>query len=356
MELVKEYLLQNWALVLVLMAFAIMLVITVFLGKKTIRRLYFLIGFIFLLSISVFVEFYLLDKKELLDLVRVLIAIRYSSTPFIISLILFALVKQKQWYVLIPAFILAIINIVSIFTGIVFRIDADGNLKRGFLGYLPYIIVGLYCVFLIYKLVQKSNKKLIEIIPIAFLAFSFFTGLVFPLILGKDYSKIFCTTIAIAVFVYYVFLILELTKKDPLTGLLNRQTYYSTISHPKDITALISIDMNGLKKINDTYGHMAGDEAITSVSSCFMKSVSIKQSVYRIGGDEFIIICNKTSEEELMNIVNKIKKLVSETNYSISIGYSFSLEQNKNIDNMIKESDTMMYQDKAAYYASKTNN
>ena len=57
-----------------------------------------------------------------------------------------------------------------------------------------------------------------------------------------------------------------------------------------------------------------------------------------------------------MNIVNKIKKLVSETNYSISIGYSFSLEQNKDIDNMIKESDAMMYQDKAAYYASKNNN
>ena len=40
-----------------------------------------------------------------------------------------------------------------------------------------------------------------------------------------------------------------------------------------------------------------------------------------------------------MNIVNKIKKLVSKTNYSISIGYSFSLEQNKDIDNMVKESD-----------------
>ena len=352
MEILKEYLLQNWALVLVLMAFTIMLMITVFFRKKTIRRLYNLIIFVFLLSICVFFEFLLLERKELLGLVKVLVAIRYSATPVIIALILYASIKKKYWYVLVPAGILMVIDIISIFTGIVFNIDENGNLIRGILGYLPYIVVGCYSVLLIYVLIKKSNKQIIEIIPIAFLAFCLFTGLVFPLIFGKEYSKIFCTTLGIAIFVYYVFLILGLTKKDPLTGLLNRQAYYSIIHNSSDITAIVSIDMNGVKKIKDTQGHLAGDEAISTVASCLMQAITFRQSAYRIGGDEFIIICKKTKEEELMKLIDKLNQKISETKYTIAVGYSFSLEQDKDIEKMVKESDDMMYQNKSLFYAN----
>lgn len=352
MNIFKEYILQNWALILVLLAFAIMLIITVFLDKKTIRHLYILIAYIFLLSICVFLEFYFLGENKYPEAVKVLVFIRYSSTPFIISLILFALVKLKIWYILIPAIISAILNFISIFTGIVFDIDASGNLVRGALGYLPYFVVGAYSVILIYILVKQSNRQVIEIIPIVFLAFSFATGLLFPLIIGKDYSKIFCTTIGIAVFVYYVFMILELTKKDALTGLLNRQAYYSTIENSyKDITAIISIDMNGLKKINDTLGHAAGDEAILAISQCFFKVLKFKYSAFRVGGDEFVIICKKTSEEELKALINNLKDRVSETKYTISVGYSYSIDPNKDIEKMVKESDEMMYADKAQFYS-----
>jgi len=351
LEIFKEYIMQNLALILILLAFAVMLFITVFLDKKTIRRLYVLIIYVFLLSISVFLEFHFQSKNQYPVFVKVLICIRYSSTPFIISLILFALVKIKIWYIMIPAFVLAVINIVSIFTGIVFDIDADGNIKRGILGYFPYVVVGFYCCILIYVLVKQSNKQVIEILPIAFLAFSFIIGLILPLVIGKEYSKVFCTNIAIAIFVYYVFLILELTKKDALTGLLNRQAYYSTIENNyKEITAVISIDMNGLKKINDTLGHAAGDEAILTISSCLFKATKFKQAAFRIGGDEFIIICKKTTEAELMDLISNLKKRVSETKYTISIGYSFSLNPDKDIEKMVKESDEMMYQDKAEFY------
>ena len=109
--------------------------------------------------------------------------------------------------------------------------------------------------------------------------------------------------------------------------------------------------MNGLKKINDTYGHLAGDEAITTVSSSIFKVTKLKQSVFRIGGDEFIIICKKTSEEELLNLISNIKASVSKTNYSISIGYCYSIDSNKDIEKMVAKSDEMMYADKLAHYA-----
>ena len=352
MEVFKEYILQNWALILVLMAFVIMLIITVFLDKQTIKKMYLLIGAVFILSIIVFIEFYFSDGNQYTTLRTVLVAIRYSATPIIISLIIFALVKRARWYVVLPAFALAIINIVSIFTGIVFSIDADGNLKRGVLGYLPYIGVGVYSALLVYILIKQSNKQITEIIPIIFLAFSLLTGLVFPLIIGKEYSKIFCTTIAIALFVYYVFLILQLTKKDALTGLLNRQAYYAFIDYNyRDITAIISIDMNGLKRINDTEGHLAGDEAITTVATTIFKEAKLKQAVFRIGGDEFMIVCKKTSEEELLKLIENIRNSMSQTKYSVSIGYNYSTVIDKSINQMVKESDEMMYADKAAYYA-----
>lgn len=357
MDLFKEYLLQNWALILILMAFAIMLFITVFLDKKTVRRMFILIAAVLLLSVIVFFEFHLSDVKQLPEVRIVLIAIRYSATPIILALISFTLVKRARWYVLIPAFVLMIVNIISIFTGIVFSIDANGELKRGILGYLPYFGVGAYGIFLVYILIKQSNKQASEIIPIIFLVFCFGTGLILPFIIGRDYSKIFCTTIAIGLFVYYVFLILQLTKKDALTGVLNRQAYYAVVrGKVKDITAFVSVDMNGLKIINDTGGHLAGDEALITIAHCLSKSAKVKQSIYRIGGDEFVIICRKTSEEELNQLVASIKENVSQTNYSCSIGYCYSQNGAKELDDMIKESDEMMYQDKAKYYSATGRN
>lgn len=351
MNVFTEYLIQNWILILILIAFAIMLTVTVFLPKKTVRRMYILIAAVFVLSIIVFIEFCLAEGNQYTMARATMIAIRYSATPIILALILLTLVKRARWYVLLPSFVLAIVNIVSIFTGIVFSINDAGDLLRGPLGYLPYIGVGLYSVVLIYILIKQSNKHMTEIVPISFLALAFASGLVLPFIMGKDYSKIFCPTIATALFVYYVFLILQLTKEDALTGLFNRQAYYSaTEGGYKDITAVISIDMNGLKAINDNEGHVAGDEALLRLSLCFKRAVKPKQLVYRIGGDEFVILCRKTSEEELQRVIKNIRNYVAATKYSCSIGYSL-IASGKSIEDMIKESDEMMYLDKAKFYS-----
>lgn len=349
--MIKDYFLQNWPLILILLAFVISLVTTVFLDKKTIRRMYALVIAVFLLSIVVFVEFYISDNPELKNLRIALTAIRYSATPVIIALITFALVKRLRWFIFIPAIALAVVNVISIFTGIVFSVDADNVFHRGPLGYLPFIMVGLYSVLLIYLLIKRSNKKPMEIIYISFLAFALGSGLVLPFIFQGDYANIFCIIIAVALFSYFEFSVLQLVKKDSLTGLLNRHAYFADVSNdPKNITAIISIDMNGLKTINDTVGHAAGDEALVTLSLCFMRPLKSKQSGYRIGGDEFIIVCRKTSKEEVLSIVDQITKSVSETKYSCAIGYSFNLDGDKPVSDLLKESDEMMYKEKDKYY------
>ena len=351
MEMFKSYILQNWILILILLAFVIILFTTSFLDKKSTRRMFILIASVFALSIIVFVEFYYEADPNYRVLRTVLMSIRYSATPLILSLIIYTLVKRAKAFVFIPAGILLIIDIVSIFNGIVFSIDETTNkLVRGPLGYSPFIVAGLYCVALIVLLIYRSNKRVLEIIPIVFLAISFISGLVFPFLLGPSFSQIFCPTIAIALFIYYVFSILQLTKKDALTGVLNRQAYYvETNRLAKDITAIISLDMNGLKTINDTYGHGAGDEALVTLSLCFTRACKIKQSVYRMGGDEFVIVCYKTPEEEVLNLIERIKKNVAETKYTCSIGYRYQ-KDNIKLDDLLKESDTEMYLNKAEFY------
>ena len=153
MEMLKDYFLQNWPLILILLAFIISLITTVFLEKKTVIKMYILIIAVFLLSIVVFVEFYIIDKAELKWLRIILMAIRYSATPLIIAQITFTLVNRLRWFIFLPALSLVIVNIISIFTGIVFNIDENNVFNRGPLGFLPFIMVGLYGILLVYLLI-----------------------------------------------------------------------------------------------------------------------------------------------------------------------------------------------------------
>jgi len=354
LDMVKEFVLQNWAILLILLAFLTLLRTTGFINKKSKDRMYTLILWLLLLDLTVFFEFYFEEKGIFQDARLALMAVRYSATPLIIAFIIFTMAIYVRWYVFIPAMILAAINIISIFTGIVFSLDENGSLHRGALGYLPYIMVGGYCALLVFILLRRSNKRYTEIFPIIFLCFSFVCGLLLPFALGKDYSRIFCTNMVIAIFIYYVFSILQLTEKDSLTGLMNRQAFYASVeSDAKNITALVSIDMNGLKTINDSKGHAAGDKALQSVAICFLKSITSKNTVYRIGGDEFVILCRHSGEDEVKQLIERIQKNLSKTEYKCAVGYSFHPDGSETIDDMLKESDEKMYEDKKAFYCSK---
>ena len=355
--MIQDYIIQNWGLILISLAFLIVLKTTAFLDKTATRRMYLLIAEVLFLSVVVFFEFYLPEHNIVWEGRTVLMAIRYSATLFIVAQVLYTLVKKLRWLIFIPAIILAIICIISIFTGIVAWATEDGVVHRGPLGLLPFIVPALYGVNLFYVLLRRSNRQHTELIPIIFLGAAFAAGVILPFILGNIYSHIFCETIAIALFLYYVFSILNLTKKDPLTGLLNRLAFYADMeTDPEEITGLISLDMNGLKTINDTYGHAAGDDALTTLALCFMKASKHRQFIYRIGGDEFVILCRKTSWYEVLQLIERIRKNAANTEYSCSIGYSCTVDGKKSVYEMMREADEMMYAEKAKYHQGITAN
>ena len=137
--MLKEFILQNWALFLILLAFVILLRTTAFLSKKNKANMYALIAGLFLLSLIVFFEFYIEEHSNLTEPRLILMCIRYSATPLIIAFIIYTMAINVRWFVFIPAIALTIINVISLFNGIVFSLGENGQLQRGPLGYLPYI-------------------------------------------------------------------------------------------------------------------------------------------------------------------------------------------------------------------------
>ena len=131
---VSDYISENWILILVLLGFAVSLISTVFMQKKTIRRMFALIIQVFILSVVVYIEFKIADANGDRMLRLILMAIRYSSTPLLVAQIIYAVAKNQKWYVFIPAAVFFVLDFVSIPTGIVFALDAEGELVRGPLG------------------------------------------------------------------------------------------------------------------------------------------------------------------------------------------------------------------------------
>ena len=108
--MIANYFLQNWTLILILLAFTATLRTTVFLDRKTIDRMYVLIVLIFLLSICVYVAFLPGAPGVSRSLRLVLMAIRYSATPFIIAQVIYTLVKKFRPFIFVPAILLALLN------------------------------------------------------------------------------------------------------------------------------------------------------------------------------------------------------------------------------------------------------
>ncbi|NMS89138.1 bifunctional diguanylate cyclase/phosphodiesterase [Clostridioides difficile] len=148
---------------------------------------------------------------------------------------------------------------------------------------------------------------------------------------------------------------------DFLTGAYNRNKYIKYIDnfHNERVKTIgvVFVDINGLKYINDNFGHASGDSTI--VSACVtIKKYFHSHNVYRIGGDEFVVLCEDISKQLFEELVIWLSEEFKETMvYSVAIGSIWS-ENNINIHTLIKIADERMYQHKKKYYnkiESKTN-
>lgn len=151
---------------------------------------------------------------------------------------------------------------------------------------------------------------------------------------------------------------------DELTRLYNRRTYeddLDSISENNDMEKLtiVAMDVNGLKTVNDTIGHKAGDELIIGASKCIDKSFSPVGKAYRTGGDEFMAVL-RCEKDELPEIFAGFDKSIEEWTgnlvKSLTISYGYVGAEgypNLAIRDLVAEADKKMYEAKSAYYRRK---
>jgi len=151
----------------------------------------------------------------------------------------------------------------------------------------------------------------------------------------------------------------EKAAKDALTHLYMRgvfdaalrREFHKALNHSESL-ALALIDIDDFKLINDTYGHLVGDEVLSTVGSIINKAIRKKGIAARYGGEEIAIIFIDTEIVEAHNIVERIRKKI-EKHYKDSINSTVSIglaEINESIDNpedLIRLADSMLYRAKA---------
>ena len=161
----------------------------------------------------------------------------------------------------------------------------------------------------------------------------------------------------------YISYINGLAYRDALTGVKNKTAYQDTESRfeeemrqGKPEFAVVVLDINGLKKVNDTYGHDFGDMLI--ISACRLICKTFQHSpVYRIGGDEFVVILEKSDFDHYPELLEKLQKEIdgynrnarADTQVSIARGIAiYNSETDLVFANVFKRADDAMYQNKAA--------
>jgi diguanylate cyclase (GGDEF)-like protein/PAS domain S-box-containing protein len=151
---------------------------------------------------------------------------------------------------------------------------------------------------------------------------------------------------------------------DPLTGLANRSLFYDRLRQALSMArrnevglALLYMDLDGFKEVNDTLGHASGDLLLREVATRLRRCVRGSDSVARLGGDEFTIILNETHQQDDVSIVaRKVIEAISapfdleerDARVSISIGIARYTEEASDEDTLVKNADEAMYKAKSA--------
>ena len=140
---------------------------------------------------------------------------------------------------------------------------------------------------------------------------------------------------------------------DPMTGAFNRAALDNFFAEHVDgrghTMGLVYGDISSLKQVNDAYGHAAGDELILQCYRLLSTSMD-GDPVFRIGGDEFVVACLDASKSDFEHKVAKLYRQIASQPYHLAIGSAWTDVLPSSFDDLLKQADKQMYEDKQAYY------
>lgn len=318
------------------------------------------------------------NPKIPVDVLKTVKLFDYILTPIAGGAIVLQLRTKTIWKKIIFVIlgINVIFQIVSVFTGLMLVVDENHIYHHG-PAYIAYIIIySLIIVFVIieFAMYGAKFKKQNRVSLYALLVFVA-VGILLQEIFGSEIRTAYIS-LAIGLslmFIHYSeFSQLEADNRireqmkqislDPLTGISNRHAYIEHLQRLVDAETLpddlvvYSIDINGLKKTNDTLGHAAGDELICGAADCITTIFDKHGKTYRTGGDEFIVIAN-IETNQIYSLVSQLNKLGASWKGKESKSISFSVGAAARKDNpelkpekLVILADQRMYKAKNEYY------
>jgi len=154
----------------------------------------------------------------------------------------------------------------------------------------------------------------------------------------------------------------NLSSTDHLTGCFSRRILYSDLKKEiirgeryNKIFSIIMVDVDNFKKYNDKFGHQKGDTLLKKVVSTIKKNLRKIDTIYRFGGDEFIILLPETDKEGTKKVTKKIKeeieridiKIDEETKITISTGIAIFTKDGEKTKELLEKADQNMYREKS---------
>ncbi len=275
--------------------------------------------------------------------------------------------RQKETYrrlhlLAIPMVALLLFLVINLFTKSVFIID-ENNVYHRNTGYLLY--AGLAFFYMGYASVRgliairranwKEEKRryypmVYFIIPAAI------GGIIQTFIYGLTLIWVF---VAVSIMMLYIDSLNQQISADPLTGINNRRELNMYLLHEtkdsdnKGILALIMMDVDGFKLVNDTYGHFYGDGILVAVADILKQSCKNTPAfLARYGGDEFCIVYPARNKHEVEDLIETIQSNVIAWNrlqtepvtIGLSIGYSvWNPDTDEYVEELYKRADQEMY-------------
>ncbi|MBE5939593.1 MAG: diguanylate cyclase [Lachnospiraceae bacterium] len=347
--MLQEFVYANYATFIIAAFMVIFLITNTAFDKKETKLFMRAIIFAIILVIVDSIEWYAASMKEPGMLRIWMSAIGYTVRPLCVLCILNIVVrnkKVKKFLMYLPAVLNAVVAFSSLFSGIAFSYDENNQFVRGPLGWSPFVVTGLYLfILIIYSVFYFKEKNYYEALIVFAIVIAAVMSVVLEMIFGKD--GLINVTIVISVTFYYLFFHTQTFKRDHLTKVLNRRSFFMDAEkHRESITGVVCLDLNYLKKINDGSGHDAGDTALLTLTKVIGKNLLKDCYLYRTGGDEFAILCIKKNQNQIEEMIKAIKEEMSKTSYSCAMGLAMCNNNTEKIKEVLDKADKAMYEDK----------
>lgn len=353
--MVRWFIEMNLSTLIVIISMTVFLTINSILKKDVTKTFVFSIVLTTIEMIVYCAELWTADHGGSAKLCILYCALGYVIRPIIIYLFVklslhIDIKKHTEHFIIILPILLNVLAAFSaFFTDIVYTYNSEGVFIRGPFGYFTHVICIIYLAILLVLTIKRFCSRDYSEGIIIFLVVSINVIAMMIESLTELYGA-GRTAYSLSIVFYYLFFCVESFKRDPLTGALNRQCFYiDSEKHKAELTAIVSIDLNGLKKINDLQGHAKGDEAICTTVNAVDKSVPKGCSLYRTGGDEFMILCVKAEQTVIEKMIEDIHSEMQKTPFTCAVGVAYF--NGDNFDSVCAEADAEMYKDKQRYKA-----